>query len=94
MAAAFFIILHLLSAKLYHVKIDAAINFLEVVLEGIVLLSDFLTTRWVTAYERQQRRDQDIHRSHTPSWYKIISILFVNFCLFLLLFLEITHSHP
>jgi hypothetical protein len=71
MAAAFFIILHLLSAKLYHVKIDAAINFLEVVLEGIVLLSDFLTTRWVTAYERQQRRDQDIHRSHTPSWYKM-----------------------
>jgi hypothetical protein len=55
MAAAFFIILHLLSAELYYVKIDAAIDFLEVVLEGIVLFSDFLITRWVTFYERQQR---------------------------------------
>jgi hypothetical protein len=91
----FLIVLHLLDARLHHIKIEAAIDLSQLILEAVVLVSDFFTARWVNFYERRQRREeQDDPMSRTLPLKKIILVICLNYCLFLLLILEITLDDP
>jgi hypothetical protein len=81
--------LYQVDGYLWQLRIEAVVFTFEQILELIVLLWDFFTTRWVHFYERQQRRDQERQPVGIPSSKKLIFILFLYFCLFLLLLLEI-----
>jgi hypothetical protein len=72
-----------------HLHVYALLLTLEHILEGILHLWELFTTRWVQFYERQQWQDQARREVRIPSVKKLIFILFLHFCLFLLLLLEI-----
>jgi hypothetical protein len=72
-----------------HLRVDALLVTFVHILEGILLLWELFTTRWVRFYERQQWQDQARCEVRIPSVKKLIFILFLHFCLFLLLLLEI-----
>lgn len=75
---------------LWHLQVNAIVVAFEQVVEGIVLLWDFLATRWVNFYELQQRLDQESLQARVPSVKKLIFVLFLHLWLFPLLLLEIT----
>jgi hypothetical protein len=78
----------LLNEYLRHIRVWILITASEPILEIIVLLWDFSTTRWVHFYERHERRDRERQRVGISSK-KLGLILFLYFCLFFILLLEI-----
>jgi hypothetical protein len=92
----FLIALDILHARLYHIKVEAAAELTELILDGVVLVSDFFTTRWVHFYEQQLLREQQDfnRRNRIISLKKVVLVLCLNYCLFLLLLLEIISDDP
>jgi hypothetical protein len=84
-----FPVLYLVTILLCHLRIEVIVLCLQQVLELCLLVFEQVTARWIRLHERQQHRDQQPRQVGVPSVKKLILIVFLNLCLFLLLLLEI-----
>lgn len=70
-----------------HLHVDLLLVTFEHIVEGVLLLWELSTTRWVQFYERQQWQDQARREVHFLSVNDLISLVFLQFFLLLLLLL-------
>lgn len=77
----------LLNEYLRYIRVWILVTASEQILEIIVFLWDISTTRWVHFYEHHERRDRERQRVGISSK-KLVLILFLYFCLFFILLLE------
>jgi hypothetical protein len=70
-----------------HLHVDLLLVTFEHIVEGVLLLWELSTTRWVQFYERQQWQDQARREVHFLSVNDLISMVFLHFFMLLLLLL-------